>query len=285
MPIRIRKMAFRVLLIIVGVYAGLALLGYVFQSRLLYFPTRAMDETPADVALTYDDVTFDAADGVRLNGWFVPAGDNPRATVIFCHGNAVNISGLMETVRILHNLRLNVFIFDYRGYGKSEGKPTEEGTYLDADAAWRYLTEVKGIAPEEIIVHGRSLGGGVAAHLAGSRSPRMLILESTFTSVPDRAAEMYPLFPVRLICRFRYGNEAVVGKLNCPTLIIHSPDDRLIPIRHGRKLFAAANEPKEFLEIRGDHNSGFLTSRRVYTEGLDRFVSSALQTSGPQKSE
>jgi hypothetical protein len=231
-----------------------------------------MDATPADIGLPYDEVFFDASDGVTLCGWFVPAKD-ARATVLYCHGNAENISDGLDPIEILHRLRLNVFVFDYRGYGKSRGKPTEQGTCLDVEAAWRCLVETRNVPPESIIVHGRSLGGAVAAHLATVRRPRALILESTFTSIPDRGAEMFPILPIRSICTFRYNTLQVLPTLHCPILVIHSSEDRLIPISHGRKLFAAANEPKQFLEIRGDHNSGFVTSGTLYTDGLGAFIS------------
>lgn len=285
---KIRRAVFRVITIVMGFYVGVLLLGWGFQSKLVYHPRRGMDAAPTDVGLPYDEVFFHASDGVKLCGWFVPAKD-ARGVVLCCHGNAENISNGLDTIEIFHRLRLtrssvlgaspepveglSVFLFDYRGYGRSEGKPTEQGTYLDVEAAWRYLTETRKIPPDKIIVHGRSLGGAVAAHLAGKHTPRALILESTFTSIPDRGAEMFSIIPVRAICRFEYNTRDVVRTLHCPILIIHSADDRLIPISHGRKLFEAANEPKEFLEISGDHNSGFLTSGAVYTDGLGAFIS------------
>ena len=278
---RIRKTLFRGTLLVIGVYVALTLLGYGLQSKMLYYPTREMDATPEDVGLSYEDVTFEAADGVKLHGWFVPA-ENARAVVLFCHGNAGNISGRNDTIQVFHKLRLSTFIFDYRGYGKSEGKVTEEGTYLDVEAAWKHLREVKGIGAERIFVHGRSLGGAVAAHLAAKVRARGLILESAFTSVPDRAAEIYPIFPVRTICRFKYNTLEAVGKTRCPILIIHSAEDTLIPIRHGRQLYEAASPAgRTFLEITGDHNWGFMTSGSHYTDGLDRFLTKVMHEAGP----
>lgn len=275
---RIRERLFGGTLIVIGVYVGFTLLLWGLQSRMLYFPRRDMDATPAEEGLSYYDISFEATDGVKLHGWFVPA-ENARAVVLFCHGNAGNISHRLDTLRIFRDLRLSTFIFDYRGYGKSEGKPTEEGMYLDVEAAWRHLTEVKGVAPEKIFVHGRSLGGAVAAHLALRHRTRGLILESAFTSVPDRAAELYPILPVRSICRFEYNALEAVEKMRGPVLVIHSPDDTLIPISHGRKLHEAGwFAPRTFLEITGDHNWGFMTSGKVYTEGLDRFISEELRT-------
>jgi hypothetical protein len=269
---RIRRIVFRVLRILVGTYVALLIISWGFQSKLIYVPRKGMEASPADIGLPYDEVFFDASDGVRLCGWFIPAKD-ARATVLYCHGNAENISDGLDPVEILHRLRLNVFVFDYRGYGKSQGKPTEPGTYLDVEAAWRYLTETRKVPPESLIVHGRSLGGAIAAHLAKLHSPRALILESTFTSIPDRGAEMFPILPIRKICTFQYNTLEILPTLHCPILVIHSSEDNLIPISHGRKLFAAAKEPKQFLEIRGDHNTGFVSSGTLYTDGLAAFIS------------
>ena len=275
---RIRKTLFRGTLMVIGVYVGLTLLLFALQSKMLYFPSRWMDETPGDVGLDYTDVTFEAADGVKLHGWFVPAED-ARAVILFCHGNAGNISNRNDTLRIFNKLRLSTFIFDYRGYGKSEGKPTEEGTYLDAEGAWKHLTDVKGVRADEIFVSGRSLGAAVAAHLAVKVRPKGLILESAFTSVPDRAAELYPILPIRSICRYSYSTLEAVERTRCPVLIVHSEEDTLIPIHHGRKLYESSGPAdKTFLEITGDHNWGFMTSGKRYTDGLDRFIAKELQT-------
>ena len=268
----IRRVLFRVLRVVVGTYVALLVISWGFQSKLIYVPRKGMEATPADIGLPYDEVFFDASDGVKLCGWFVPAKD-ARATVLYCHGNAENISEGLDPIEILHRLRLNVFVFDYRGYGKSQGKPTEAGTCLDVEAAWRCLTETRKVPPESIIVHGRSLGGAIAAHLAKVHQPRALILESTFTSIPDRGAEMFPVLPIRSICTFQYNSLVILPALHCPVLVIHSAEDSLIPISHGRKLFASANDPKQFLQIRGDHNTGFVTSGAIYTDGLGAFIS------------
>jgi hypothetical protein len=240
------------------------------QDKLVYHPVRGIDVTPEAAGLDFEEVSFAAADGVKLHGWFIPA-ENPRAVILHCHGNAGNISHRLELLRICHDLGLSTFIFDYRGYGRSEGTPTEDGTYLDAEAAWKYLTETRKVPPGEIIFHGQSLGGAVAANLASKHTPRALILESTFTSIPDWTRST-ALAPFCWVCRYRYDTKAILPNLHCPVLVIHSPGDDLIPYRHGRRLFELANEPKRFVEIRGDHNSGFLVSGATYTEGLRGFV-------------
>ena len=261
-----------VLFIAVGVYVGFCLLLYLNQSRFVYVPETDIRQTPDDRGLGYDEVALRTEDGVKLGAWFVPA-EHKRGTVLFCHGNAGNMSDRLDTVEIFHELGLNVFIFDYRGYGGSEGKPSEEGTYLDAEAAWLYVTVEHKVSPESLVIAGRSLGGGVASWLAVHHPPRMLILESTFTSMKDVAADYYPYIPARILCRFRYDTVNRLSSVRCPVLVIHSADDDVIPYHHGRELFTAANEPKTFLEIRGTHNDGFLTSGTTYTQGLGRFIS------------
>ncbi len=209
---------------------------------------------------------------MKLSGWFVPA-ERSRGVILFCHGNAGNISHRLESVQVFHRLGLSTFVFDYRGYGQSEGKPTEQGTYLDAEAAWRHLVQKQQVDPTEIIIFGRSLGGAIAAWLARDHPPKALIIESTFTSVRDIGAELYPYLPVRLLSRFDYNAMDYLRQVNCPVLIVHSRDDEIIPFSHGRRLLETANEPKEILEITGTHNEGFMTSAKRYEDGLDSFIS------------
>ncbi len=193
--------------------------------------------------------------------------------ILFCHGNGGNISHRLDSIQLFHRLGLSTFIFDYRGYGLSEGSPAEKGTYLDAEAAWNYLIRQRKVEPKKIIVFGRSLGGAVAAWLAQGHTPRMLIIESTFTSVKDLAGKFYPYFPVRLLSRFNYNVIEYLQKVNCPLLIIHSRDDEIVPFSHGQRLFMSAKEPKEFLDIMGTHNEGFILSGKHYETGLDSFIS------------
>ncbi|MCP4580212.1 MAG: alpha/beta hydrolase [candidate division Zixibacteria bacterium] len=238
---------------------------------MVYIPHRDITMLPSDVGLSFDDVRMTTSDGGEINGWFIPA-ENQNKVLLFCHGNAGNISHRIESLQIFNKLGLSTFIFDYRGYGKSEGKPTEKGTYLDAEAAWNYLINEKQIKPEDIVIFGRSLGGSVASWLAKEKSPSALILESAFTSIPDIAGELYPIFPVRLLSRFQYDTKEYVASARCPVLIIHSRKDELIPYHHGETLFNSANDPKEFLEITGGHNDGFILSGKLYEDGLAGFI-------------
>lgn len=260
-------------------YLGLVAAVYFGQASLLYFPnipSRKLTATPADIGLAYEAVGLTAEDGVRLHGWWIPH-PNPRAVVLHLHGNAGNISHRLELIRIFHDLGLAVLIFDYRGYGRSEGRPSEAGTQRDALTAWRHLTEVRGIAPARIVLHGQSLGAALAAWLAARERPGGLILESAFTSVPELAAELYPWLPARWLARYDYDTRAYLGSVSCPVLVIHSPDDEIVPYAHGQRLYAAAAEPKAFLTLRGDHNTGFLLSGRDYVRGLHTFLSAHLR--------
>lgn len=261
-----------IILIIVGV-CGLGVgIFLIFQSNYIYYPGRHMAAFPDSMGLYFENISLLTADGVRLSGWFVPC-ENARATVLFCHGNGGNMSHRLETIELLQRLGLDTFIFDYRGFGHSEGKPSESGTYKDVEAAWRYLVDEHEVQPDRIIVFGSSLGGAIAAYLAGSHEPGALIIESTFTSIPDVAARRYPYLPTRLLMRFKYNTAEYLSRVVCPVMIIHSREDEMIPFECGERLFEIAMEPKKFLEITGSHNEGFMTSGMVYEKGLDSFIS------------
>lgn len=253
-------------------YLLLAITLFFNQSRLIYYPDPTIAATPDNIGLAFRDVTFTAMDGVRLSGWFIPA-DQPKGTILFCHGNAGNISHRLETIAIFNQLGYSTFIFDYRGYGTSQGTPSEEGTYLDVEGAWQYLVQQEKTPPDNIIPFGRSLGGAIAAWISGSKKPKACIIESSFTSVPDIAASLYSFLPTKILCRFQYNSLTAVKKISCPLLIVHSVDDEIIPFSHGEKIFQAAAKPKTFLKIHGDHNNGFRQSGAAYTSGLQNFLS------------
>ncbi len=258
----------------VGVYIILAGYLFIFQSRYVYYPKLVLPIPTADpshVGLSFEDISIETCDGLRLSGWFIPK-EGARGVLLFCHGNAGNMWHRVESIQLFNRLGLEIFIFDYRGYGKSEGKPTEQGTYRDAEAVWRYIVEERQVDPARVIVFGRSLGGGIAAWLASRHSPGALILESTFTSLSDIAAARYWFMPVKLLMRLKYDTADHLRKANCPILIIHSRDDEEIPFSHGQRLYEIASEPKKSLEIAGTHNEGFITSGALYEEGLDKFI-------------
>ena len=238
-------------------YLLLVLVVYLMQARMLYLadvPGRSLDRTPAEIGSEYRDVWIRTTDGVRLHGWNIP-GDTDRV-LLFFHGNAGNISHRLESIRQFLRLGFSVLIIDYRGYGQSEGRTTEQGIYRDADAAWLYLTETNDTPEERIIV------------------------ESTFTSVPDIAREYYPWLPVRWLSRLQHSARDFVREVESPVLVIHSRDDEIVPFRHGEAIFAAARDPKSFLEIHGTHNDAYLRDEQNYLTGLRSFLD-GLRAPGP----
>lgn len=263
------------LIVVLAAAFGLfALFLFFGQHSLIYYPqlpTRNIVATPDDIGLDYEEITIITEDRLRLNGWYLPA-RQARAVLLFFHGNAGNISHRLDSLRIFHGLGLSILIFDYRGYGKSEGSISEMGSYRDAEAAWRYLRYERHIAAEDIILFGRSMGGAIAAYLASRQRPKGLIVESTFTSVPELAADLYPYLPAKLLSRVQYDTRAYLDSVVCPLLIVHSTSDDIIPFNHGEALFAAARDPKYLLSIRGSHNEGFLDSGQQYIDGLRAFI-------------
>lgn len=259
--------------VVVGLYLVILLFVYAMQEKMLFFPSPTIEATPTDIELEYQDVNFTTEDGVKLHGWYIPCED-ATATLIFCHGNGGNISHRLESIDQFHALNLSVFIYDYRGYGQSAGKISEKGTYRDAAAAWTYVTGEQNVPPDKIIVFGRSLGGGVASWLAANRPAAALILESTFTAIPDIAAIHYPFIPVKWLAKYKYNSRKRVAKLTLPKLFIHSPDDEIVPFKLGQRLYKAAAEPKRFLQLSGGHNDGFTLSHDIYMKGVGEFLSS-----------
>lgn len=266
-------MMWQILGILAAAYAGLAGVLYFSQSSMVYYPEigREIVATPRQAGLGYEEVRLLAADGVALHGWFVPSAQS-RGTVLFLHGNAGNISHRLDFLLMFHRLGYSTLIIDYRGYGNSAGEPSEQGTYLDAEAAWHHLTETRKIPPDTIALFGESLGGAVAAWLAVRHEPAALVIASGFTSVPDLAAKFYPYLPVRRLSRFSYDTREYLQSVAVPVFIAHSPDDEIIPYRHGQALYAAAKPPKQFLELSGGHNEGFIFVRDSWVRALGEFL-------------
>ena len=262
-------------LIIVGVLAYVALVAVVWllQDRFLFFPQTGRDivSTPAARGVPYDEVVIATSDGQKLSAWWVPA-DKARGTVLLFHGNAGNISHRIDYALMFRRLGYSTLLVDYRGYGRSTGTPTEEGTYIDADAAWRWLTTTQRVRERDVVLFGESLGGGVASWLAARHEVRALILASTFTSAVDLGSELYPFLPVRFVSRIRYDTLRRLRDVRAPVLVIHSPDDDIVPFRHGRRLFDAARDPKAMLEVAGGHNDGFVFVREEWVAKLAEFL-------------
>ncbi|MBM3706930.1 MAG: alpha/beta hydrolase [Actinobacteria bacterium] len=295
-------MILKIVYIIISAFVLIGLIYLIFglylyfnQSKYVYFPIKKLLSTPSDYGMGYEDVFFVTSDGIKLNGWYIeqmeqkeqkkqiekkeqkeqkesPVEKNNPKTVIIFHGNGGNISYSFDLIELFYKMELNIFIIDYRGYGKSAGFPTENGTYIDALASWDYLVNEKKISHEDIIIYGKSLGGSIAAYLSENKNPAALIIDSTFTSIKDIGSEIYPYLPVKKFFKFNYDTEKYLKNTTCPVLVIHSRDDEYIPFSHGLKLFEAAPEPKYFLEIEGDHNSGFLKSINTFRNGITSFI-------------
>ncbi len=253
----------------VGLLVFVAAVRYLERASL-YYPVRQMMFTPMDVNLDYEEVYLRAEDDVKIHAWHIPARE-AEYTVLFSHGNAGNISHRLDKISSFNDIGLNVFIFDYRGYGKSGGFPSEQGLYRDAYASYHHLIDEMNVAPENIILYGESLGGAVSVELASTRLVGGLITESNFTSVKEMARLVFPFVPHVLLAS-RFDSLSKIGDVEAPKLIIHSIDDEIVPFSQGEKLFQAASEPKTFLKLRGGHNTAFMDSRGEYERGIRAFV-------------
>jgi len=266
-------------LIILAVgYLALCLYVRLSESRFIYYPSRGLDRTPDAQGWAHEEVWLTAADGVRVHGWWIPcpAPAKPEAdrspTVLFLHGNAGNISHRFEKLAILRDLGVDVLIIDYRGYGRSEGHPSEPGLYADARAAYDHLIQRRGVPVAHVVVYGESLGSAVAVQLATEVAVGGLVLEEPFTSAVDVGQKMFPFLPVRWLARSRYDSLAKIGQIRAPLLILHSRDDEMFPLSHAERLVAAAPQPGELVVLRGSHNEAFLVSDRIYREALQQFL-------------
>lgn len=240
------------------------------ELRSIFFPMKAIEITPKEEGLDYEDVYFKTEDGLSLNGWLVK---NPKAkaTILFFHGNAGNISHRIEKLVIFNQLGLNIFIVDYRGYGKSQGRPSEEGIYKDARAAFDFLSSRPDMNNKKIIAYGESIGGAVAVDLAAKRDVAGLIVDSTFTCAKDMGKKFYPFIPPFLF-RTKFDSANKVKTIKSAKLFIHSINDEIVPFEFGQKLYEEATLPKELLKIHGGHNSGFLESKDQIIEKLKSFL-------------
>ena len=247
-------------------------------ASLPFSPSKTLEASPSDRGLAWEDAHIRTPDGITLHGWYLP-GDPKQAeapgrgyTLLFFHGNAGNISHRLASLQIFNSLGLSVLIIDYRGFGKSEGSPSVNGTRTDALAAWNWLLEKKQLRPEQIILFGRSLGGAVAASLAPVTQPAGLIIESSFTTLYDVGKSLFPLLPVSWFLPQDYDSIASLKDQTTPLLVVHSKQDPLVPYRLGQKLFDSYTGPKTFLDIHGSHNEGFYESLPVYLQGLRVFL-------------
>jgi fermentation-respiration switch protein FrsA (DUF1100 family) len=260
-----------ILLIIFITYSILGWTIYFLQPRFMYRPVRDVLYNPGDIGLTFEKVSLKVEDGLKISAWFVPA-ENSRKTVLFCHGNGGNMSHRLDTVNLLNEMGLNCFLFDYRGYGDSQGITSEKGTYQDAEAAWRWLTDKKGIEADEIVIFGRSMGGAIASYLAEKVEPAALVVESAFTSYVELGKKCYPYLPVKMFASFEYDTISYIKQVACPVMVIHSKADEIIPYEFGVKLYDSLDVEKEFVEIFGIHNNGFLFTGEKYRKAWGDWI-------------
>jgi len=248
------------------------------QDRILFAASRDMPHSPARFGWDFDEVLLEV-DGHETHGWFIPHEVN-RATLLFSHGNGGNLSQRLYTIQVLRNLGVSVFAYDYGGFGKSTGDYSEARCYADIRAAWAYLTETRGILPEDIILFGRSLGGGPTCNFAPEVSCAGVVLESTFTSVRDVAGDnpLFALWPARRMLRDQFPNLAMIGAIDAPLLVLHSRDDTLVPFHHGEALYEAATAAEKlFWPFHGTHQTGLFTDEARYLDGWEAFLSGVLE--------
>jgi fermentation-respiration switch protein FrsA (DUF1100 family) len=280
-----RQLAVAALVLVIVVYVGAAIVLKASERSIIYVPgDREVPDPPAHLALRHRSIEFLTADSVRLHAWVVPAApaDSGGWWLLINHGNYGNI-GFGERPEFYAHARdlgLNLFAYDYRGYGRSEGRPAEQGIYADALGAYRYLVDSLQVPPTRIILFGHSLGTGVATELAARVPAAALVLEAPYTSLPDVGQEAYPWLPVRFLAGERYETIAKIGGVTVPKLIFHSPEDDIVPYAHGRRVFAAAAEPKRFVTVRGGHAGAFREDSNVYF-GAIRALIEAIDTSRP----
>jgi fermentation-respiration switch protein FrsA (DUF1100 family) len=281
MPVPARRLFARA----TAVVAGFCAVGYgsavaylkLNEHGLIYIPAeRRVPAPPAELALNERRVTYASTDGVTLSAWIVPAREDRRTGrwLLICHGNYGNIGfgGRPDYYARMRDLGLEVFAFDYRGFGESTGTPDEQGLYDDAAASYRYLTESLGVPAERIVIFGHSLGTGVAIELASRVKAGGLIVEAPYTSIVDVGQELYPLMPVSVIATQRFPSIDRIGSLRMPKLFLHSPEDDVIPYAHGERLFEAALEPKAFVAVRGGHDYAYRLDADRYFGAVVEFL-------------
>ncbi len=248
------------------------------DKNFIFFPSREIVLTPKALNLPYTDIHFKAADGTRLNGWFIEK-EGAGGTLLWFHGNGGNIGDRVEHLRLFYDfLPLHLFIIDYRGYGQSEGSPSEAGTYQDAEAALAYIQSMGKEYSGKLFYYGQSLGAAIAVELALRTPPDGLILEAPFTSIRGMARAVYPFLPLGFLIQTEYDSLSKIGKVKTPLLILHGEGDEIVPLEQGKALFEAANRPKTFFPLPGvGHNDTFILGGEPYLRALSRFIHEILR--------
>ncbi len=242
-----------------------------YEKKLIFHPFKELETNPSSIGLKYEDIYLVTKDKVKIHGWFIPINSNSK-TILFFHGNAGNISHRIDIIEMLSKLGMNVFIIDYRGYGKSKGKPSEKGIYIDALSSYEYLINQKKINPDDIIVYGKSIGTTAAVDLSSKVNISKLIVDSGLTSAKEMSKIIMPYVPAGLFLSVKFDSINKIEKINCPKLIIHSVDDEIIPFSMGQKLFKKAGQPKQFYESTGGHNDFLYLNKNKISKTLEKFI-------------
>jgi fermentation-respiration switch protein FrsA (DUF1100 family) len=247
------------------------------EDKFIFHPDPVSARDPSHVGLSFENILFNTQDDIRLHGWFIPH-QEARATLVWFHGNAGNISDRLLNIKLLHDrIKINIFIFDYRGYGQSEGTASEKGTYLDGAAAIKYLLGRDDAAARQLILFGRSLGAAVAAEMAIRFTSLGLILESPFVSIREMAQALFPSLPIAWLLRTRYDTLEKVRRVKAPIMVLHGDHDATVPFAQGKRVFEVAPQPKRFYRIVGaSHNDTFVVGGEEYYGALREFIESAL---------
>ncbi len=260
-----------ILALAAAAYAGMPMLEGFIERTFVFFPERRLPFTPSQFGMKYEDVYFDAADGVTLHGWLIDAGDD-APMVMWFHGNAGTIADRLDNARLLFDRDLSLFMVEYRGYGKNDGEPSEKGIYRDGQGAYDYLIS-RGIAPENLIIFGRSLGSTVAVYVASCNECAGVILETAFTNMAEMAKTHFPIIPGLGAFKNKFCSIDRITSIRAPILFIHGDRDELVPHKFGRKLYNAARSEKEFYTIPGaHHNDTYVVGGKEYFDRFERFV-------------
>lgn len=246
--------------------------GYVryIENSKIFFPAQKLSATPSQIGIKFDDVYFHTPDKVSLNGWFIPKA-GARYTVLFLHGNGGNIGDRLDKIKIFYDIGVNIFIVDYRGYGRSKGRISEKGFYVDAQSCYNYLVNNLKIEPNRILVYGESLGGAAAIDLASKVAAAGLIIEGAFTSIKELGKTVHPFLTIFLLSD-KFNSLTKIHQITSPKLFIHSSGDELVPFGLGQKLYKKAAPPKQLVELAGDHNNAFIESRGKYIGEIKKFI-------------
>lgn len=271
-----RKKIFKMLLLnlflpIILLYILICLYMFIFQEKFVFAPNKILSSTPESLGLEYEDLYLKSLDGITINAWFIPF-KNADYTILLSHGNAGNISGEIDVIKFSQELKMNILLYDYRGYGNSQGQMSEKGSYKDLITAYNYLIKDKKVNNKNIIIYGRSLGGAVSIGANREIQPAAYIIDSTFTSIIEMGKQKYPFLPIGYLSRIYYDNLTKIKEISEPILIIHSKEDEVIPYEFAKKLYSNANSPKEFLDIMGLHYYGFYNNELKYKQGIRNFL-------------